>query len=155
MASYRTRETFFRPDEPFAREQSALPADIHNGLQLLLAREGGACVFLPIRSMQYQAVIDREEVVFVDAAGGYAHQDGEGGRLIRIAWRTAGGSRDSLTEPVPCEIIYYFPDLKEIQWRLVGETRAALRRVLDRQRGRPGGPSAPTIERRVIPFRRR
>ncbi|MFN2165430.1 MAG: hypothetical protein ACK2U9_04135 [Anaerolineae bacterium] len=155
MASYRTRETFFRPDEPFGREQSTLPADIHNGLQLLLAREGVACVFLPIRSMQYQAVIDREEVVFVDAAGGYAHQDGEGGRLIRIAWRPAGGSRDSLTEPVPCEIIYYFRALKEIQWRLIGETRAALRLVLERQRGRRSGTDALTTERRIVPFRRR
>lgn len=150
MSGFRVRETFFRPDEPRGREASALPADVHNGLQLLLAREPGSCVFLPIRSMQYQAVIDREEVVFVDAHGGYAHQDGVGGRLIRIAWRPGAGRRDSLTEPVPCEIIYYFDGLKETQRRLLGETRAALRQVLERQRG----PAAAPIERRVIPFRR-
>lgn len=151
MSSYRVRETFFRPDQPFAQEPSALPADIHNGLQLLLARDGGTCVFLPIRSMQYQAVIDREEVVFVDAYGGYAYQDGVGGRLIRIAWRPSGEPRDSLSEPVPCEIVYYFAGLKETQWRLMGETRAALRQTLGRQRG----PGTPSLERRVIPFRRR
>jgi len=150
MSGFRVRETFFRPDEPCAREASALPADVHNGLQLLLARESGSCVFLPIRSMQYQAVIDREEVVFVDAHGGYAHQDGVGGRLIRIAWRPGAGRRDSLTEPVPYEIIYYFDGLKETQRRLLGETRAALLQVLERQRG----PAAAPIERRVIPFRR-
>ena len=151
MTSYRVRETFFRPDQPFARDQSTLPADIHNGLKLLLTREGGVCVFLPIRSMQYQAVIDRAEVIFVDAAGGYAHQDGEGGRLIRIAWRPTL-TRDSLTAPVPCEILYYFPGLKETQWRLIGETRAALRVMLERKRASP--PGAQAVERRVLPFRR-
>ena len=150
MASFRVRETFFRPDEPVSRESSTLPAELHNGLQLLLARDGGSCVFLPIRSMQYQAVIDREEVVFVDAYGGYAHQDGVGGRLIRIAWRPLAGPRDSLTTPVPCEILYYFAGLRETQWRLVGESRAALGVSLGRQRG----PALAAIERRVIPFRR-
>lgn len=151
MSSYRIRETFFRPDRAFAREPSALPADIHNGLQLLLTRDGGHCVFLPIRSMQYQAIIDRDEVVFVDAYGGYAHQDGVGGRLIRIAWQPAGGPRGSLSDPVPYDIVYYFSELKETQWRLLGETRAALRQIA--QRG-PGPESAP-IARRVVPFRRR
>jgi hypothetical protein len=151
MSSFRTRETFFRPDQPYALEPSALPADIHNGLQLLLARAGGGCVFLPIRSVQYQAVIERDEVVFVDAHGGYAYQDGLGGRLIRIAWWPKQGPRDSLTDPVPCEIVYYFADLKDTQRRLLGETRAALRQALERQRG----PNPTPIERRVIPFRHR
>jgi hypothetical protein len=151
MSSYRVRETFFRPDQAFGREPSTLPADIHNGLQLLLARGGAQCVFLPLRAMQYQAVIDRDEVVFVDAYGGYAHQDGVGGRLIRIAWQPAGEPRGSLSEPVPYAIVYYFPGLKEVQWRLLGETRAALRQALERQRG----PGLAPIERRVIPFRRR
>jgi hypothetical protein len=151
MSSFRTRETFFRPDQPYAVEPSALPADIHNGLQLLLSRGGGGCVFLPIRSVQYQAVIERDEVVFVDAHGGYAHQDGVGGRLIRIAWRPRQGPRDSLTDPVPFEIVYYFAGLKDTQRRLLGETRAALQQALERQRR-----TSPTsIERRVIPFRRR
>jgi hypothetical protein len=151
VAGYRTRETFFRPVEPAARERSALPADIHNGLKLLLARDPGGCCFLPIRSMQYQAVIDRDEVVFVDAAGGYAHQDGVGGRLIRIAWRPDLLPRGSIAAPVPFEIVYYFQCLKEIQWRLIGETRAALKLVLERQRDK----GVTACERRIIPFRRR
>lgn len=150
MSNYRVRETFFRPDQPCVRELTTLPADIHHGLQRLLTRDGGPCLFLPLRAMQYQAVIDREEVVFVDAHGGYAHQDGVGGRLIRIAWRPLGGPRDSLTEPVPCEVLHYFGGLKEIQWRLIGETRAALRLALERQRrSRPGA-----LPPRVIPLRR-
>lgn len=151
MSSFHVRETFFRPDQPFAREPSALPADIHNGLQLLLTRNGRHCVFLPLRSMQYQAVIDQDEVVFVDAYGGYAHQDGVGGRLIRIAWQPTGEPRDSLSDPVPYAIVYYFPGLRETQWRLLGETRAALRQTLERQRG----PQLAAVERRVIPFRAR
>jgi hypothetical protein len=150
MSSFRVRETFFRPDQPLARESTTLPAELLNGLRLLLATQGGACVFLPIRSMQYQAVVDREEVIFVDAYGGYAHQDGIGGRLIRIAWRPAAGPRDALTGPAPCEILYYFAGLKETQGRLIGETWAALRLALGRQRG----PAPAAIERRVIPFRR-
>jgi hypothetical protein len=150
MASYRIRETFFRPDRECAREPSALPADIHNGLQLLVCRDGGRPVFLPIRTMQYQAIVDRDEVVFVDANGGYAHQAGEGGRLIRIAWLPKGGPRDSLAAPASCDIVYYFPGLKETQRRLVGEIRAALRLMLARQRDRV----VPDIERRVLPFRR-
>lgn len=151
MPSYRVSETFFRPDEPAASQQSALPGDIVNGLKRLLARSGGGCVFLPLRAVQYQAVIDREEVVFVDAIGGYAHQDGVGGRLIRIAWRWHSGARDSLDGPVPCEIIHYFPGLKEIQWQLVGEVRSAIKLVEGRQREG----SRPVLGRRVIPFRRR
>jgi hypothetical protein len=151
MPSYRIRETFFRPDEAFAREVSALPADIHNGLQRLLAKGGGESVFLPIRSIQYQAVIDREEIIFVDAIGGYAHQNGVGGRLIRIAWRPAAGPRSSISAPVPCEIVYYAAGLQETQRRLIGETRAALRLVLERERER----AAPAGGHRVVPFHRR
>lgn len=150
MSSFRIRETFFRPDRPFGREHGTLPAGLHNGLQLLLARDGGSCVFLPIRSMQYQAIIDRVESIFVDAYGGYAHQDGVGGRLIRIAWQPTGEPRGSISDPVPYDIVYYFPNLKDTQRRLLGETGAALRRALERQRAL----QATAIERRVIPFRR-
>lgn len=150
MSGFRVQETFFRPDEPVGRETSTLPAEIHNGLQLLLASGGGPCVFLPLRPMQYQAVIDREEVIFVDASGGYAHQDGIGGRLIRIAWQPTAGARGSLCEPVPYHIVYYFPGLKDIHRRLLGEIRSPLRQALERCRS----PSPGSTERRIIPFRR-
>ena len=102
MVSYSVRETFFRPPE-YSRQPSALPADLYNALQLLLKGQTGSCVFVPIRAMQYQAVVEREEVIFVDSQGGYAHQDGEGGRLIRLACvLPPPAGRDSLTEPVPC-----------------------------------------------------
>jgi hypothetical protein len=150
VAGYRTRETFFRPERPVARETSALPADIHNGLMLLKSREPGGTAFLPIRSMQYLAAIDRQEVVFVDAAGGYGHMDGQGGRLIRIAWQPIGAPRESLCDPVPYEILFYFEGLAEIQRRLIGETRTALKPLLAKGRGSAESDAG----RRVIPFAR-
>jgi hypothetical protein len=149
MAQYTVRETFFRPEE-HTREQSTLPAAIVNSMRTLLARSGGSCLFVPIRTMQYQAVVEREEVVFVDAYGGYAHQDGEGGRLIRIAWQPAPpAERESLSAPVPCAIIYYFPELKDVQRRLLAEVRPALEQLARRQLQR----NAAGIERRVVPLR--
>jgi hypothetical protein len=149
MASYSVGETFFRPAE-HSRHASALPADLYNALQLLLKGQAGTCVFVPIRAMQYQAVVEREEVIFVDSQGGYAHQDGEGGRLIRIAWTlTAPARRDSLTEPVPCEVVYYAPGLKETQWRLIGELRGMLQRVLRERRASDLG----AVRRRVVALR--
>jgi len=149
MPQYFVRETFFRPDEQH-REVSALPADLINGLRLLLVRHGQDCLFVPIRRMQYQAVVERKEVIFVDGEGGYAHQDGVGGRLIRLAWRPQPPSeRVALDAPVPCEILYYFPDQKELQRRLVAELRPLIASILERQRRLMAG------QRSVIAFRRR
>jgi hypothetical protein len=150
MSGRYTRETFFRP-RSVERSRSALPARIYNAFHLLLARSATGCVFVPIRSMQYQAVIEREEVIFVDNHGGYAQQDGEGGRLIQIAWQPLlEGARESLDKPVPCDLVFYFPDLKETQRRLLSEIQPALELVLERQREHPSSES----ERRVLPFRR-
>jgi hypothetical protein len=145
MASYSVRETFFRPAE-HGRQASALPADLYNDLQLLLKGQTGTCAFVPLRALQYQAVVERDEVIYVDSQGGYAHQDGVGGRLIRIAWVLAPPAvRGSLTEPVPCEILYYAAGLKETQWRLIGELRGALRRVLTGRRAADLGRARPRV----------
>ncbi|RCX33110.1 hypothetical protein [Thioalbus denitrificans] len=149
MAEYFTRETFFRP-QPVEQRESALPAPLYNALQRLLRRSESGCVFIPVRSMQYQAVLEREEIIFVDSQGGYAHQDGEGGRLIRIAWQLRpAAERESLSAPVPCTVVYYFPDLRETQWRLMSELPAAVEACLRRRRD----DSAPVTGRRVVPLR--
>ena len=149
MAQYLIRETFFRPTER-GRAASTLPAELVNGLRLLLSRHGRDCLFLPIRAMQYQAVIERREVIFVDSQGGYAYQDGVGGRLIRLAWYfPPGAERLALDAPVPCEILHYFPDQGELHRRLVAELRPLVAASLARQRQHPAG------DRTVIPFRPR
>lgn len=151
MSEYYVRETFFRPPE-YARQRSALPAAVYNDLQLLHKRGAGKSLFIPIRSMQFQAVVEGGEVIFVDSHGGYAHQDGVGGRLIRAAWQsTSAAERESLTDPVLCEIVHYFPDLAETQRRLMSEFPPVLRQLLQRQREQDLQVRAP----RVVPFLRR
>jgi hypothetical protein len=150
MPRYYVRETFFRPPE-YSRVESALPAPVYNALQLLLRRHDSESLFIPVRSMQFQAVVGRSEVLFVDSHGGYAHKDGVGGRLIRLAWRPVPpAGRDSLDAPVPCTILYYFPDLRETQMRLMSEFPPVLERELEGQRER----SLKSHERRVLPFHR-
>ena len=120
-----TSEIFFRRKET-AREQVSLPAPLFNRCQLLLNRAVTAHVFVPVRSMQFQAVIDSDEIIFVDNLG-YAVEDGHGGRLIVLAWKfIAQGPRDSLTEPVPIEVVYYGPERHETHRRLMGEFPKAL-----------------------------
>ncbi len=149
MPQYYVRETFFRPDE-HSREETHLPAEIVNGLGRLLARHQRDHLFVPIRAMQYQAIVERSEILFVDGQCGYAHQDGVGGRLIQLAWRPQpAAQRTSLDGPVPCEILYYLPDLQPIHRRLVG----ALRSVIAQGLKRDGLPPAPGGQ--ILPFHRR
>ena len=104
-----------------AREQVSLPAPLFNRCLLLLNRSTTAHVFVPVRSMQLQAVIDADEIIFVDNHG-YAVENGHGGRLIVLAWELALHSpRDSLTEPVPIEVVYYGPERHETHRRLMSE----------------------------------
>ena len=124
--------TLFRPDLIDCK-QSTLPAEIYNRIRLLFNRTELECQFVPIRSMQYQAVITEDEVIFVDSQG-YAVHDGEGGRMIVVAWRFARGQkRDSLSEPVKMDIITYHHDTGELERRLVGEFNQAMKQLLDRQ----------------------
>ncbi|AGA92251.1 hypothetical protein Thimo_3595 [Thioflavicoccus mobilis 8321] len=147
MASYEVGETFFRPDE-HARAATELPAPLVNGLRRLLARAARDHLFLPIRPMQYLAIVEPDEILFVDGQGGYGQRDGVGGRLIQIAWRPQPlGARHSLASPVPSEVIYYAPDLEAVQRRLVGELEPVLARCLAQDRAPPGAG-------RVLPFRR-
>ena len=63
-----TEETFYRPAET-GREERLLPAPVYNLTHLLLAQTDSGCVFVPIRSMQYMAVLDAEESIFVHREG--------------------------------------------------------------------------------------
>ena len=127
-------ETFFRPAE-IARERVKLPAPLFNRCQLLLHRSSTNNAFIPIRSMQYQAVIDHSEVIFVDNHG-YAVSDGHGGRLIMLAWDVSlHARRSSLNEPVPMEIVYYNSEGHDIHRRLMSEFPRAVEICENRLRG--------------------
>jgi mRNA-degrading endonuclease RelE of RelBE toxin-antitoxin system len=117
------KESFRRGPE-LGRELRSLPAAIYNRTRLLLQRSGQDCVFVPIRSMQYQAVVDAEEIIFVD---------GIGPRLIELAWREFRPQRrDALDEPVPYQQVRYHPRASETLLRLQVEFAAALSQTAQR-----------------------
>jgi hypothetical protein len=75
--------------------------------------------------MQLQAVIDKDEIIFVDNHG-YMVKDGHGGRLIVMAWQPAQGSRDTLNEPLPIDVFYYGLERHETHRRLMSEFPGSL-----------------------------
>ena len=141
------RVTFFRPPE-LARERITIPAQLYNRCRLMLARCRYEHVFVPVRSMQIQAVIDEQEVIFVDNQA-YAVRDGEGGRLIVLAWifRHDQG-RANLDEPAPIELAYYQEDARDLHSRLIGDFGKALDALERRARDRGCEAKA----KKVVPF---
>ena len=140
-------EVFFRPEE-IAREASRIRAELYNRCRLALARSQTDCAFVPVRSMQLQAVITRDEVVFVDNLN-YAVHDGQGGRLIMLSWDLSGVTqRDSLDAPVPVEIVSYHDSAADLHTRLMSEFPAALATQERHAYSEQGGPA--TAE--IIPF---
>ena len=108
----------FRRGEAIGRRSTTLPASIYNRMRLLLRRCERGCVFVPIRSMQYQAVVDEEEVIFVD---------GLGPRIVEIAWQHfRPQDRSALDEPVPYQIVVYHEKAQDTLRRLQAEFGAAL-----------------------------
>ncbi|MBI3778826.1 MAG: hypothetical protein HY274_07940 [Gammaproteobacteria bacterium] len=113
-------ETFYRPPE-LSREPRTLPAETYNLAHLLLKRAANGCLFVPLRGMQFLAVLDAEEFIFVDR---------EGRRMIELAWqRFMPHARQSLDDPVSYEAVYYSPAGAEIMRRAQSEFPKALREV--------------------------
>jgi hypothetical protein len=130
-------ETFYRPTE-LMHEARTMPAETYNLAHLLLSRATTGSVFVPIRAMQYLAVLDREEFIFIDR---------EGGRNIEIAWRRIQpGARESLDAPVGYEAVYYAPSAADTMKRLQGEFQKALRALQGRE--------LPGTAARIIPLER-
>lgn len=130
-------ESFYRED-PIEVRAASLPAELYNLARRLLARGGAGCLFVPIRSIQYLAVIDAEEIIFVDR---------EAKHLVELAWREfRPQARQSLTEPVAYEIHLYQDKARETLAHLQGEFFKALRDMERR--------TAPVVhdESQVLPF---
>jgi hypothetical protein len=131
-------ESFYRED-PIEIRAAALPAELYNLARRLLARGGAGCLFVPIRSIQYLAVIDAEEIIFVDR---------EAKRLIELAWREfRPQARQALTEPVGYELHLYLAKGREILPRLQGEFFKALQEMERRT-----APPPDAGEPHVLPF---
>jgi hypothetical protein len=126
-------ETFFRPDE-VGRESTSVPSDIYNITHTMLSRSENDCVFVPIRSLQYLAVLTADEIVFVDSMA-YVVNEGHGGRIIMIAWQfNHGHERDSLESPMACDVVYYHVKSYQVQQRLVVDFLAAIKLMDERYR---------------------
>lgn len=140
-------EVFFRPAE-VACERLTIPANLYNQCRLMLSRCQYEHIFVPVRSMQFQAVIDQDEVIFVDNLA-YAVRDGEGGKLIRLAWKFRHDQhRNSLSEPAPIDLIYYDDDARDLHTRLIGEFKKALD-ILEARHKESGCESR---SRKILPF---
>ncbi len=106
-------------------EPRQLPAETYNTGRILLGQAGTGHVFVPIRSMQYLAIVDHEEIVFIDSA--YKN-------VVAIAWTDFHPEqRSDLQEAVPYTARYYTADGARTMLRLQGEYLLALRTLSSRQ----------------------
>lgn len=134
MAGY---ESFYRED-PLEVRPAQLPAVLYNLAHRLLVKSGGSCLFVPIRGIQYLAVIDAEEIIFVDR---------EARHLVELAWRHfRPQARAGLSESVPYEIHLYLDKARQTLPRLQGEFFKALELVERRSAGGQSGDSS------ILPF---
>ncbi|HBV21483.1 MAG TPA: hypothetical protein PKM20_11405 [Nitrosomonas sp.] len=115
--------TCYRDNEK-SRESRELLADTYNLAITLLARSDGKHLFVPIRSMQYMAIVDADEFVFID---------GERKCWIDIAWQNfQRKNRTALDQPITYDAVYYRENLSEIMMRLQREFPLALRTMINK-----------------------
>ncbi|MDQ1313928.1 MAG: hypothetical protein QG662_37 [Pseudomonadota bacterium] len=72
-------EARFYREQEIARLPDFLPSATYNLAHTLLSRTDG-CLFVPIRSLQYMAVLDAEEFIFVD---------GQNRAWVELAWQNS------------------------------------------------------------------
>jgi len=127
-------QTFFTPDEFFC-QQTKLISRVYNLAHVLFNRSQSEHLFIPIRSMQYLAIIEKNSFWFVDSLA-YAVRGDEGGRLIRVSWHPLinANQRDGLTQHMDCQVIFYGGDMSEIQTRLNNEFYQAMLEIDKRHR---------------------
>ncbi|HYE36193.1 hypothetical protein [Methylocaldum sp.] len=136
-----TKEVFHRSRE-LKRETRTLPAIVYNLSRTLLYRSGEKALFVPVRSMLYLAVIDLEEIVFLDGAVSRSN--------IVLAWQNfRARERSALDEPVPYEAVYYTEDSLNIMQRIQSEFQRALRQMDDKEQ------SESKSGAEIIPLKRR
>ncbi len=103
-----------------------LPGAVYNQAHALLARSATGSVFVPLRAMQYMAILDAEEFVFLD---------GNNKCWIDIAWRHfRPQQRGSLDDPVAYEAVYYRAHAADLMPRLQAELPRALAGLAAKER---------------------
>ena len=105
-------------DTEIGREIRSMPAEVYNLAKRLMLHSPAGAAFVPIRSMQYLAILDQDEFLFID------HQYKS---RIEIAWQNFQPQvRTSLQEPVPFEAVIYRASADAAMQRLHGEFSKAL-----------------------------
>jgi hypothetical protein len=128
----------FTRGEEIERVQRTIPADLYNKIRLLFSRASGDSLFVPIRAMQYLAIVDEEEIVFVD---------GQGPRVIELSWRDfQSGARKNLGDPVTFTCVYYEEKGRQVIGRLQGEFLKALE-LMARRQPKSNGASVTSLTR--------
>ena len=113
-------------DQELMRETRYLPAATYNLALTLLARSATGNLFVPIRAMQYLAILDSEEWVFLD---------GERKCWVDIAWRDfLPQARASLEYPVQYEAVFYQANARDLMVRLLAELPRALQGLAKKAR---------------------
>lgn len=127
-------QSFFTPDE-FSCQQTRLMSQTYNLAHVLLNRSKSSHVFVPVRSLQYLAIIEKNAFWFVDSLS-YAIRGDEGGRLIKISWHPllSACHREGLTQNMVCHVIFYGEDMSEIQSRLISEFHKSMHLIDQRYR---------------------
>lgn len=142
-------QTFFTPPE-YSTQLSTINSAAYNLAHILLHRTESDYIFVPIRSMQYLAVIDGNDFWFIDSLA-YAVRDNEGGRMITVSWHTeTSNERVSLEQNVSLRVIFYAGDMQPIQRRLTGEFYQAMQQMDQRYRDR----QIPAEGARIIAWKR-
>lgn len=127
-------ERFYREQE-IARLPDFLPATVYNLAHTLLSRTDG-CLFVPIRNLQYMAVLDAEEFIFVDS---------QNKAWVELAWQHfRPQARSALDERVPFEVVHYATQAAETMKRLPVEFLKALQVLAERD--------LPQQDARVLPL---
>jgi len=115
---------FYR-EKPIKRIPRTLPAHCYNKLHLLFSHSKDEQLFIPVRSIQFLAVIDKHEVFFADAI----HR-----QTVILSWNHfKPQQREKLDQPVEfmCEI--YEPEWLDVMIRLHGEFYVALEQFEKKQ----------------------
>ncbi len=117
---------YFLTGELIGREQRTLPASTYNIMRTLFSQCGESCIFVPVRSIQYQAIIDAKEVNFV-----YAHRRTH----IEFVWKNfEPQQRFSLSDPVNYEFLYYDDRALETMKRAQIEFHNYAQQLLDKRK---------------------
>lgn len=135
-------ELHFKRGPELQSQQRLLPASIYNKLHILFARTGQKALFIPIRSLQYLAVIDAEEVVFID---GMNRHD------IELAWQNfRPQQRNNLRAAVGYRWVCYSKKILPLEQRMQTEFYKALMQRESKQPASAVGIISPLTDKKNL-----